>query len=151
MRTSRGVLLLTAILALLLAGCQKKPAVLGIVNAWARPAQAGDNGAVYFVINNPTDQPDTLLSVTTPLDAQAELHKSSMDANGVMMMEPQENVPVPANSTVEFKPGGLHVMLVGLTTDLKVGDTIKITLNFEKAGNLLIEVPIRDTPPTPLP
>jgi copper(I)-binding protein len=63
---------------------------------------------------------------------------------GVMSMQQQESVPVPTSEKVEFKPGGLHVMFVGLTQDLKVGDMITLTLNFENAGTRIVEVPIRE-------
>lgn len=63
---------------------------------------------------------------------------------GVMMMVQQENVPVSAESKVEFKPGGLHVMLIGLKQDLNPGDTITVTLNFEKVGQITLDVPVRE-------
>jgi len=61
---------------------------------------------------------------------------------GVMTMVQQENVPVAAQSQVEFKPGGLHVMLIGLSQDLNPGDTFAIRLNFEKAGQITLDVPV---------
>ena len=63
---------------------------------------------------------------------------------GVMMMVQQENVPVSAESQVEFKPGGLHVMLIGLKQDLNPGDTFAVTLNFENAGEITLDVPVRE-------
>ena len=64
-------------------------------------------------------------------------------AGGVMMMVQQENVPVGVQSQIEFKPGGLHVMLIGLNQDLKPGDTFQVTLNFEKAGQITMDVPVK--------
>ena len=73
--------------------------------------------------------------------------ESSMDTNlagGVMMMVQQENVRVGAQSQLEFTPGGLHVMLIGLAQDLNPGDTFQVTLTFEKAGRITLDVPVRE-------
>ena len=67
-----------------------------------------------------------------------------MDANGVMKMTPQERVDVPARGQVSFKPGGLHVMLIGLRQELKPGDKFPVTLRFEKAGDRTIEAVVRE-------
>jgi periplasmic copper chaperone A len=116
---------------------------LGIQEAWARPAAAGSNSAAYFRIENHTKTEDVLLSAETDI-ATAELHLSSMDENGVMSMQKQASVPVPAAGNLEFKPGGLHIMLIGLRQDLKPGDTVALTLKFEKTGNMTVQVPVRE-------
>ena len=67
-----------------------------------------------------------------------------MDSNGVMSMKMQKSVPVPAQQEVIFKPGGLHVMLFNLKQDLKVGDTMTLTLNFKEVGDVVIDVPVRE-------
>ena len=115
-----------------------------VMDAWARPAASGDNGAVYFILSNATDTDDRLLSVSTDVASVAEVHMSMMDDNGVMSMQMQEALAVPAQQEIIFKPGGLHIMLVDLTQDLKLGDTITLILNFKEAGSLTIEVPVRE-------
>jgi copper(I)-binding protein len=60
-----------------------------------------------------------------------------------MAMRPIPRLPVPAGGSVEMKPGGYHVMLLGLTRDLKLGDTVDVTLTFEQAGVMTIEAPVR--------
>lgn len=129
---------------LLVSACSSSSGRLTIQDAWARPASAGENGAAYFVIENGTAADDTLLSVSSEIAAATEVHMSMADGNGVMSMQMQEAVTVPAKGQVEFKPGGLHVMFVNLNRNLKVGDTISLTLNFEKAGSLTIEVPVKE-------
>ena len=124
--------------------CAPSNSTLTVQNAWARPASAGENGAAYFVIENGTASDDTLLSVSSDIASATEVHMSMMDGNGVMSMQMQEAVAVPAKGKVEFKAGGLHVMFVGLNRDLKVGDTITLTLTFKEAGNLVIEVPVTE-------
>ncbi|MDP1716006.1 MAG: copper chaperone PCu(A)C [Anaerolineales bacterium] len=128
---------------LLVNACGSFSAELTVQDAWARPANAGENGAAYFIIENGSNIDDTLLSVSSDIAAATEVHMSMVDGNGVMSMQMQEAVIVPAKDKVEFKPGGLHVMFVSLTRDLKTGDTITLTLDFKEAGSLTIQVPVR--------
>ncbi len=72
------------------------------------------------------------------------MHITMVDANNVMSMHPQATVDIPAGGTVEFKPGGLHVMLIGLKQDLKAGDTYTLTLQFRNAGDVPVTVMVRD-------
>lgn len=129
---------------LVISACGGSSGELTVQDAWARPASVGENGAAYFVIENGTAATDTLLSISSEIATAAEVHMSMGDDNGVMSMQMQASVPVPARDKVEFKPGGLHVMLVSLTQDLKVGDTITFRLNFEKAGDLTVEAPVKE-------
>ena len=137
--------LLSILVAAVLAtsACGGSSGELNIQDAWVRPARAGENGAAYFVITNGTTADDTLLSITSEIASATEVHMSMGDANGVMSMQMQESVTLTARDKVEFKPGGLHVMFVNLTRDLKVGDTIPLVLNFENAGSLTIDVPVK--------
>ena len=132
------------LLATMLVSACAKPGEFKVMDAWARPAASGDNGAVYFIVSNATNTDDTLLKVSTDVASVAEVHMSMMDSNGVMSMQMQESVSVPAQQEVIFKPGGLHIMLVELNRDLKIGDTISLTLNFEKAGSITIQAPVRE-------
>ena len=152
-------LFLFAVFMLVLAACG--PGQLTVSDAWARPALAGNNGAIYFVIQNPGAE-DTLLRVATDAAGTVEMHMTMMvegdamehDMSGsetgtlpeaqVMRMVQQENVPVPGGEKVEFAPGGLHVMLIGLNADLVVGDTIEVTLTFEIAGEITLQVPVEE-------
>jgi hypothetical protein len=84
-----------------------------------------------------------LRSASGSVAASVELHMSQMD-NGVMKMQPQEMVEVPAQNKVEFKPGGLHIMLVNLKQDLKSGDRFELTLQFDKAGAQTIQVIVKE-------
>lgn len=128
----------------LVSACGSSSGKLTVQDAWARPASSGENGAAYFVITNGTTADDTLLSVSSDIAAATEVHMSMMDGNGVMSMQMQEAVDIPASGKVEFKAGGLHVMFVSLTRDLKIGDTITLTLNFKGAGSVVIEVPVTE-------
>lgn len=133
-----------ALAVFVISACGDSLNELVIQGAWARPASAGENGAAYFVIENWTTTDDILLSVSSEIASATEVHMSMGDANGVMSMQMQESNPVPAKDTVKFEPGGLHVMFVELTQDLQVGDTITLTLNFEKAGSITVEAPVKE-------
>jgi copper(I)-binding protein len=135
------LLLLTAI-SILITGCSGGE--MTVTQGWARPAVTGQNGAVYFVINNKTGQDDTLLEVRGDVADAVEVHMSQMNETGVMSMERQVSASIPAGSSVEFKPGGLHVMLIGLKKDLQPGDTIDIALDFQNAGEVYLSVPVRE-------
>ena len=129
---------------LLISACSSSSGALTVQDAWARPAAIGENAAAYFTIENGTSSNDSLLSVSSDIAAAAELHMIMTHDNDVMSMEMQEAVEIPATDQVEFKPGGLHVMLVDLNRDLKVGDTVTLTLSFRNAGNVTIDVFVKE-------
>ena len=130
------------LLALVLAACGASGSgELGVNDVWARPGLAEGNSAVFFVIDNPGAE-DFLLSASSDVAGAVELHKTIME-DGNMKMVHQMNVPVPTGETV-FKPGDLHVMLIGLKNDLKPGDTFTVTLNFENAGEKTLDVVVKE-------
>lgn len=131
------------IFAQMFSACANK-GELKVMDAWARPMPQGQNSAAYFIIANGTATNDSLLSASTDIAEVAEAHMSTMDNNGVMSMQRQETVPVPAGGQVEFKPGGLHIMLLNLKQELKPGDTFTLTLNFKEAGSMIVEVLVRE-------
>jgi hypothetical protein len=71
-----------------------------------------------------------------------ELHETKNEG-GVMTMRPLSRFVLPPGGKLEMKPGGYHVMLLGLTRDLHQGDTVKVTLTFEKSGPVTVEAPVR--------
>jgi len=116
---------------------------LAIVDAWARPpAMAGGNAAAYFVVRNDGDAADRLIGVSSPL-AMAEMHESVMADDGTMTMNPVDGVDIPAGSSVAFERGGLHIMFMGVAEPPAVGDTISLTLVFQNAGEVTLDVPVR--------
>ena len=92
-------------------------------------------------MRNDGDTPDKLLAVRTPAAGKAELHTMAMDGN-VMKMRPVLDLPVAAHGTAQLKPGGMHVMLMELRAPLKQGDKFPLTLKFEKAGDVSVEVSV---------
>lgn len=104
--------------------------------------------AAYFVIHNQGDTPDRLLSVDTPVAAQAELHEHVMQGD-LMKMQQVPSVAVPPKSDLTFAPMAYHVMLLGLKdrSQLRDGQHFPLTLNFEKAGAVQVEVSVQKVPP----
>lgn len=129
-------------LALLLGGCGAPDAPLRAVQVWARPAPAGANGAVYLQLENRGAQDDRLLAAATDLAAQVELHRTHVHASGAASMSAQPAIDLPAGRTVELAPGGLHIMLIDLQRALEQGTTFTLTLRFEHADPLVVEVEV---------
>ncbi len=121
---------------------QAAPKVEG---AWARPTVAGQSGGGAFLKITGGAASDRLLSASAGVAKMVELHTMEMDGN-VMRMRPVEGVDVPAGKTVELKPGGQHIMLMGLTQTLKSGASFPLTLKFEKAGELKVDVQVMAQP-----
>jgi copper(I)-binding protein len=117
-----------------------QPAQLEVNNAWAR-ATAGkaDTGVAYVAIQSPTA--DRLVSLSTPVAKKAELHTMSMQGM-VMKMRPLSELDIPARQPVTLKPGGDHIMLMGLNQPLRAGQTFPLTLDFEKAGSRSVTVTV---------
>jgi len=134
----------TFLLVMWLASACGATGELTVQDAWARPAAAGDNSAVYLVIQNDTTSADALISVSTDVASTAEAHMSMLNDQGVVSMQMQEAVQIPAGDSLKFKPGGLHIMLVDLQQDLKVGDTFTLVLKFERAGEITMQIEVRD-------
>jgi copper(I)-binding protein len=103
-----------------------------IDHPWAR-ASAGKTGVAYLTIVNRGTTDDRLVSASTPVAEKAEPHSTTSD-NGVMKMRPVDGIDVKAGGKAELKPGGLHLMLMGLKAPLKAGQSFPLTLTFEKAG-----------------
>jgi copper(I)-binding protein len=114
-----------------------------IHDAWMRPARQGENGAVYFVIHNHSSQADELTGVASDL-AVAEMHESRMNGD-IMQMNQVESVPLEPYAEIEFAPGGLHVMLVGLKQDMKLGDEIEISMHFKNYQDLKVRVTVSES------
>lgn len=94
--------------------------------------------AVRFVVHNDTGEADELVGVTSPVSGSAMVHRSETDDEGRATMTMLPELEIPARSSVTFEPGGLHVMLSGITEDLQVGDPVEVTLSFAAAGDVTV-------------
>ncbi len=111
---------------------------------WARSAMKGGNGAAYLLLKNTTNQDDELIGASSDGAQAVEIHLSQMKADGTMEMTQQQSIAIPAGKALELKPGSYHVMLIGLTRDLKAGDEITLTLKFKNRADLTLTVPVKD-------
>lgn len=124
-----------------------------VFDAWVRAAApkpemapgAHAGGAVtgaFMLLKNSTDQPDVLISASSDVAKDVQIHETTMQ-DGVMSMAEVAGVTVPAGASTELKPGGYHVMLIGLQRELKVGETITLSLVFKNAGEITLQLPVR--------
>ncbi len=142
MTSRRLVLNLALLLAAPLALAQTAPKVL---EPWARPTVQGQAGGGGFLKIVGGAASDRLLSASAEVAASVELHTMSMDGD-VMRMRQVNAIDVPAGKTVELKPGGLHIMLIGLKTPLANGSSFPLKLKFEKAGEVVVDMKVMSRP-----
>lgn len=108
---------------------------------YAHAAGVGETTAIYLLIKNNGTQADRLISASCDAAMMSQAMESSMEGD-VMSMGDVPVIELPAGGTVELKPGSYHIMLMDLTKELKAGSTIQLTLEFEKAGKMNLEVPV---------
>ncbi|MCW5774174.1 MAG: copper chaperone PCu(A)C, partial [Rhodospirillaceae bacterium] len=119
---------------------------LEISNYWVRaslgtvPTTAG-----YLAIRSTDGKPDKLLSAASPAAEKVELHTHMMK-DGIAMMRPVPAIDVPADKPVELKQGGYHLMFLKVKSPLKVGDTVKVTFTFQRAGAVTVSMPVQTGP-----
>jgi len=133
------------LLAMTMAACGGDDATPQAEDAWARTsAMMQDAGAVYMVITG-GDEADRLVKAQAPTDiaAMTQIHESSMDEDGVMMMGEVPAIDVPSDGTVNLEPGGYHIMLMKLAAPLEAGQKFDVVLTFEAAGDVTVPVEVR--------
>jgi periplasmic copper chaperone A len=89
---------------------------------------------------------DTLVSVESPVAALAQIHESRTESNMMMMRELEAGLPLPAGETVELKPGGTHIMLMGVAEPLRAGQTVPLTLTFTTAAPVEVVASVGQPP-----
>jgi copper(I)-binding protein len=126
------------------------PAAAGdimITDAYARSATpSAPTGAAFLVIENHSMQDDRLIGVTSDAAKMVQLHTHTETADGVMQMRHVEDgFALPAHGMIMMGRGGDHVMFMGLTAPFEQGATVPLTLVFENAGEVQIDVPVDHT------
>ena len=116
---------------------------LEITHAWARamlPNQPAGGG--YLDISNTGSEPDRLIGARSPAAGKVEVHTMEV-VNDVMVMRPVEGgLEIPPDATVKLEPGGLHLMFMAVSDPFDEGETVPVTLEFEHAGPIDIELPV---------
>ena len=102
--------------------------------------------ALYLVLANRGGAADRLVAVAADRAGHATIHRSVVE-DGVVKMRHVPAIEIPPGESVRLEPGGLHVMLMGVSSSLEAGENLSVTLVFEQAGELAVTVPVRRSPP----
>ncbi len=141
----RHPLALPAFCLTLLAGSlslHAQPAALSARDAWIRAIPGSDVAAAYLTVHNRGTQPILIVGVRSPRAHEAMIHENSL-VNGESRMRPHEHVALAAGGTLRLAPGGLHIMLHGLTRQLSPGEEVPIELLLEGGGSLAVSARVR--------
>lgn len=120
---------------------------LEISDAWGRPSPTvASTGAFFMTITNNGDEDDALINAGSPACGTVELHESYMNDEGAMAMQPVEGgeIAIPAGGSAVLEQGGLHVMCIDKLEDFTEGAELELTLQFQNAGDITLNVEIRE-------
>lgn len=136
--------LIASVLVTAVTANEHSHASIDIEHPWSRPTPPGTPmGVGYMVIRNHSDRDIKLVSASTPRADHVSIHETMMK-DGVMRMQPLKNgLAVPAGGAVELKPHSYHLMLEKLVKPLKEGESIPLTLEFEGAEAIEVELSVR--------
>lgn len=112
-----------------------------IENAYTRATMPGQQVAGGFMKIENKGTTDQLVSASSPVAGEVQLHEMAMEGN-VMKMRQVKDIAVPAGGSVELKPGGLHLMFMNIKTPLTAGETVPVKLKFAKAGEVEVKMPV---------
>lgn len=115
---------------------------LQVLEAWTRQTPGSDVAAVYFTLRNVTTKPVTVTGVESSLASHAMIHETTTE-NGQSRMRPHEQLVIPPGKTVKLEPGGLHVMLHGLTAPVAVGKSVPLVLLLSDGSRVPIAATVR--------
>lgn len=141
---------LTAAVLFALAPALSAAGGVAVSDPYARAVPPGQpNSAVFMTLENASSEPRALVEAQSTAAKTVELHTHRKEG-GVMKMVRIERIEIPAKARVELKPGGLHVMLIGLTGDLKAGDQVRLDLKFDDGSRTQVVAPVRNIQPPPM-
>jgi copper(I)-binding protein len=118
-----------------------------ISDAWGRPSPTvATTGAFFMTIKNSGAEDDALINASSPACGTVELHESYMNDQGAMAMRPVEGskITIPAGGSAVLEQGGLHVMCIDKIEDFTEGAELELTLQFQNAGDMTLNVEIRE-------
>lgn len=140
--TRRGMLILAAGLAVA-AGCDRAPDRLTIDAPWTRATPGPIRVGGVFLVLRGGPEDDRLIGAESARSDRVELHAHVRQGDSVMMQKVEDGLAIAAGDTVRLAPGGYHLMVFGLDGPLVAGETLPMTLVFEKAGRVDIAVPVQ--------
>ncbi len=152
MKTIRTLALASGFALLLSAGAALahgyKVGGLEIGHPWSRATpKAAPVGGGYLTVKNTGTVDDRLVAVKSDVSKTVEIHEMTMDGGVMKMRALDKGIEIPAGKTVELKPGGFHVMFIGLGGPLEAGKAFKGTLVFEKAGSVDVDFAVEAQKP----
>ena len=100
---------------------------LVVLDAWTRQVPGSDVAAAYLTLRNPTTKPITIVGIESSAAEHAMIHETKT-VGGQSQMRPHEQLVIAPGQTVKFEPGGLHVMLHGMTHPVAVGQSVPLVL-----------------------
>lgn len=115
---------------------------LVVQEAWTRQAPGSDVAAVYLTLRNPSTKPIVIVGVESSVASHAMIHETKTES-GQSRMRPHEQLVVPPGETVKLEPGGLHVMLHGLTQPVAVGQSVPLVLLLDGGGKVQVAAVVR--------
>jgi periplasmic copper chaperone A len=116
---------------------------LEITHPWTRATPAtAQTGGGFLTVTNKGTTPDRLIAARSPASNKVEIHEMKMDGNVMKMRELEKGLEIPAGATVMLKPGGYHIMFMGLKVPLAKDAKVPVTLVLEKAGSIDIELKV---------
>lgn len=117
---------------------------LSIQHPWSRETAAGQAvGGGFLTITNAGGRDDLLVSGSSPVAAEVQLHTMSMDGGIMRMRQMTDGIAIPAKGAVELRPGGFHIMFMGLKRQLKQGEHFPVTLRFQRAGRVTVQFTVQ--------
>lgn len=116
---------------------------IGHPHARATPPNAPVSGG-YLTIRNTGDAADRLIGVKAGFADRVEIHEMSMENDVMKMREVTDGLEIPAGGEVELKPGGYHIMFIGLDSRMAEGETRTATLSFEKTGSIEVDFSVEN-------
>ena len=135
---------LAAILALPAFALDYKLGAIEIGHPWSRATPpTAESGGGFLAITNTGTTPDRLIAVKSPAADKVEIHEMKMDGNIMRMREVEKGIEIPPGATVELKPGGFHVMFMGLRAPFAKDAKVPLTLVFEKAGSIDVDLMVQ--------
>jgi copper(I)-binding protein len=135
---------LIAVLALPAFALDYKLGAIEIGHPWSRATPpTAEAGGGFLAITNTGTTPDRLIAVKSPAADKVEIHEMKMDGNIMRMREVEKGIEIPPGATVELKPGGFHVMFMGLRAPFAKDAKVPLTLVFEKAGSIDVDLMVQ--------
>ena len=123
------------------AGAAVKLGALEISGAFTRATLPNAPvGGGFLTIINTGAEADRLVSVTTDIAKEAQIHEMAMEGDVMKMRQLKDGLEIPAGESVALEPGGFHLMFMGLNGAIKEGDVVPVTLTFEKAGTVSVDL-----------